>query len=354
MGVTSSRGGHVLESEFKRVLGTAQSAVGLLVRSTIAPEPPAYGIVYQSLAAGADTPDPAALDRANGQPVQASAQAFERADLLSAGIDALGETVDTASAANASFDASLSAAAQGLDPAAIDAAALRELFNRLITETERATAANRVLLGQLDTARSQLGALRDEIEDARHHASQDALTAIANRGHFDQSVQSMIDQAVASGEPLAMVLFDIDNFRRFNELFGHQAGDAVLRRVAGILTGLVRPGDVIARFGGEEFVALLRNADVPGAESFVARFRHALSRLPAAGEGSDPVTASYGIAALAPGDTPTTLIERADQCLYAAKQSGRDRIITDLTPHPTPDLTTADEGQSLLDLLADI
>lgn len=352
--------GRVLESEFKRVLGTAQSAVGLLARSTIAPEPPAYGIVFRSLEFSADavcTPeDLDAVRRAAERRAEAADAGLERAEVFSASLDAVAETVEAASAISARFDASLATAGRALDPSHIDATALCELLKRLITETDRANSANRGLMAELDSVRQQLGTLQAEIECARHDACSDGLTAIPNRRYFDRSLEGMISHAVSAGTPMAMLLLDLDDFHGFNAQFGHPAGDAVLRRVAGILAGLVRPGDLIARFGGEEFVAVLRDADESGAESFTARFRQALSRLPPAAPGAYAVTASYGIAALAPGDTPATLIERADRSLYAAKQSGRDHLVTaqSLATPSIPDTPLADESQSLLDLLADI
>jgi len=165
-------------------------------------------------------------------------------------------------------------------------------------------------------------------------ADNDSLTGIANRRRFEEALGQEFARAVRSGAPLSLLMFDVDYFKRYNDTYGHVAGDACLRQVAQTLQeNLVRPADLGARYGGEEFVALLPDTDAAGARMVAERIRQAVMALaiPHAGNGAGVVTISVGVhtgsmgAGTAP-DSATVLIERADALLYQAKQSGRNQV----------------------------
>lgn len=160
----------------------------------------------------------------------------------------------------------------------------------------------------------------------------DALTGLANRRRFDEALEQEWARALRAQTPLALILLDVDVFKHFNDHYGHLAGDACLQALALALaqTGGCREGDVVARFGGEEFVVLLPSTGPSAAEEVAHRIRQAIAALALPHEGAPwgIVTVSFGVASLVPRreQAPAELVRRADRALYRAKQSGRNRI----------------------------
>jgi len=172
----------------------------------------------------------------------------------------------------------------------------------------------------------QEGLLRKLYESS----TRDALTGAYNRRHFEDRLRAEIAFAVRHATDCALILLDIDHFKRVNDTYGHPAGDEVLRHLAGIATRALRTEDVFARFGGEEFAVILRGASTRGAGRLADRLREALSLHNAVHEGQPiPVTLSAGCAALSCCATPAPdeVIAIADRRLYAAKQGGRNRVV---------------------------
>lgn len=177
----------------------------------------------------------------------------------------------------------------------------------------------------------RLKALSDAL---RRAALVDGLTGVANRRRFDEQLHIECDRALRHGEPLSLLMIDVDHFKRFNDRYGHPAGDACLRSVAGAIQGLVsRPADQVARYGGEEFVMLLPHTEPAGAAHLGQRVVEAVAALGIPHDGSLPrrvVTVSVGVATArcsADGGctsaSPAALVSAADQALYAAKAAGR-------------------------------
>lgn len=154
-----------------------------------------------------------------------------------------------------------------------------------------------------------------------HH---DFLTGLPNRRQVEQVLSTAIAQANRSGVPCAALMIDIDHFKRLNDKHGHPAGDEVLREVAARLRAQLRAGNTLGRWGGEEFVVVAPHTDLHEAQQLGERLRHAVRSQPAGGE--HMLTISIGVTVYHPGDTPETLIARADRALYRAKQGGRDRL----------------------------
>jgi diguanylate cyclase (GGDEF)-like protein len=165
-------------------------------------------------------------------------------------------------------------------------------------------------------------------------ASLDALTQIANRRRLDEHLEYQWKQMARERSPLALILCDIDHFKQFNDAYGHLAGDDCLQRVATALNQSVnRPSDLVARFGGEEFAAILPQTDLGGAIRVAQRMQQAIARLqiPHIASLVDPyVTLSIGVSCVVPVlDMPSEeLIHFADRHLYLAKQQGRNQIIS--------------------------
>jgi diguanylate cyclase (GGDEF)-like protein/PAS domain S-box-containing protein len=188
-------------------------------------------------------------------------------------------------------------------------------FIRDVSELKRTEA-------ELNARNAELQVLILRLEEM---ATTDALTAIYNRRKFNQLIKTEIVRAQRYGEPLALFIFDIDHFKHINDTFGHKAGDKVLVAVANLMRSTSREVDIIARWGGEEFVVLAPSADVTTAATAAERFRDRIARrsFPSCGA----VTASFGVAGYRAGDTPDQLFARADGALYKAKQNGRNRVV---------------------------
>jgi len=167
-------------------------------------------------------------------------------------------------------------------------------------------------------------------EELRRLSNQDGLTGIANRRLFDEFLDRMWRQAVRNAEPISLVMVDIDNFKLYNDRYGHQAGDECLRRVAAALQEQVgRAADFVARYGGEEFAVILAFTDLPGAMNVAERLRVAVEGLHIEQQSDKSVvTISLGVAMATPrpGSDPQELVLAADQALYRAKEKGRNRV----------------------------
>jgi diguanylate cyclase (GGDEF)-like protein len=166
--------------------------------------------------------------------------------------------------------------------------------------------------------------LQDEL---RQLATTDELTGLANRRHFMELAQTEYRRAQRFQHPLSIALIDIDHFKDINDSFGHSAGDQVLRSMAEVFLKNVREIDVLARLGGDEFVLLLPAANGLQAYEVVERARTALQSQPiSVNDASVTIRISAGIASLTQDETFDGFMIRADQALYRAKESGRNRI----------------------------
>ena len=185
--------------------------------------------------------------------------------------------------------------------------ALRRAHDELEDEVARRTR-------ELSLANTQLSEL----------ATTDGLTTLKNARYFHETLGVAFSLASRRGRPLSLLLLDVDQFKSYNDTFGHPAGDAALRSVAALLRDNARDHDVVARYGGEEFVLLLMETDADGSKILAGRLRQIIeaAEWPLRG-----VTASFGIATLSRG-TPdaSTLIAEADHALYRSKRSGRNRV----------------------------
>ncbi|WP_457420145.1 diguanylate cyclase domain-containing protein [Roseateles sp. P5_E7] len=186
---------------------------------------------------------------------------------------------------------------------------------------------------EVDVRRRAEQALDDANQELRRLAFMDGLTGIANRAAFQQAIGVEVAQHQRSGQPLGLILCDVDFFKRYNDRYGHLQGDECLNRVAQALQGAARrPRDVIARYGGEEFVLLLPETDAAGVRKVANVVRDAVAQLEiphADSEASAHVTISLGAISVCPAASTTSgmLINAADQALYQAKASGRNQVV---------------------------
>lgn len=214
-----------------------------------------------------------------------------------------------------------------------DAVALDKVVDALLaaTDTMRRHTAN--LETQLQSAMRVVSALTRDLETTQRKATTDALTGIANRSAFDAGIRRAMADCAATGVSLCLLLSDIDHFKSFNDTWGHQTGDQVLKVVAGCLNAGVRETDLPARYGGEEFAILLPDTGIADAARIADEIRRAIERArivkKATGQTLGRITMSFGVAERRPGDDAEALIARADALLYAAKDAGRNRVLAE-------------------------
>ena len=154
----------------------------------------------------------------------------------------------------------------------------------------------------------------------------DALTGIGNRGFFDRRLKNEIERAKRLDTQLAMVLIDIDDFKKVNDTYGHQTGDSVLQGLGEALKSSLRRNDVVSRYGGEEFAVLLTNENLDQAVKIADKARNAIEIMDV--HDAPRVTVSIGCTAYLPGEASESFFKRADEALYAAKRSGKNRVCT--------------------------
>ena len=158
-------------------------------------------------------------------------------------------------------------------------------------------------------------------------ATKDPLTRVANRAEFNRVHQMFVMAHLDRQLPCGLIISDIDHFKKVNDTFGHPAGDEVLKGFAALLRTSCRPGDLVARYGGEEFVILCADCDNAVALRRAEAIRKSFCQMPHAALGGNSATASFGVTEIQAGDTPETMLKRADRALYEAKEGGRNRVV---------------------------
>jgi diguanylate cyclase (GGDEF)-like protein/PAS domain S-box-containing protein len=158
-------------------------------------------------------------------------------------------------------------------------------------------------------------------------ATRDPMTQVANRAEFDRVHAMFIEAHQQQKVPCSLLMCDLDHFKQVNDTYGHQAGDDAIRSLAAILKGGCRAGDLVARYGGEEFVMLLADCDNAAATARAEKIRKTLAQMPQPKLNSRTISASFGVTEIQPGDTPETMLRRADRGLLMAKASGRNRVV---------------------------
>jgi diguanylate cyclase len=251
-------------------------------------------------------------------------------------IDQVMAMVDTAMAQTSVFGDELRSTVDQLSSAAESPQQFRKLVDTLLRLTREMEVSNKVLESRLKESRSEIITLQEDLNAVRTESLTDPLTSLSNRKAFDGALASAIISARETGEALTLLITDIDHFKRFNDSYGHLTGDQVLRLVALSVKQNVKGADLAARYGGEEFAVILPNTPLRSGLTVAEHIRRAVMSKElvkrSTGENLGRVTISIGVAAHRPEDTATTLIERADTCLYAAKRGGRNRVVCETDP----------------------
>ncbi|MDH4060918.1 MAG: GGDEF domain-containing protein, partial [Aquincola sp.] len=253
-------------------------------------------------------------------------------DALRALVDSLSEELKSLGTHTGRFSEQLSQCVDG-----IESADTREKLSSLVhdivsasrtVQTEVADAGSRLAAGreQAEALNERVRELESELRRLSDEASTDALTQIANRRGLAQAFEVEAARHERDGNPLAVALIDIDNFKKLNDSLGHAAGDEALKALAAQVQKTLRPVDHVARFGGEEFVMLLPATQVEEAREALGRVQRALSMSLFLHEGREVfVTFSGGVTLWRPGEDLDSAVERADLALYEAKRTGKNR-----------------------------
>jgi len=205
-----------------------------------------------------------------------------------------------------------------------------EIVTALVNDTKQMVAHNRDLETQLSTSSNQVQELRKNLDTVRKEAMTDGLTGLANRKSFDKHLRNSILDASDEGTALTLLMLDIDHFKNFNDNYGHQIGDQVLRLVARTLIDGVKGRDLAARYGGEEFSIILPATSLQAGVAVANSLRRAVESKEVVNRTTEEtlgrITLSIGVAQLEEDERLVDLIERADAALYTAKHNGRNQV----------------------------
>jgi diguanylate cyclase len=210
----------------------------------------------------------------------------------------------------------------------------KALIGSLLDELLKATSRAKTLEIGFNRTSEELDIVRETLAQSDRSARTDPLTGLANRRGLDEMLYAAQIKAMETGSALSVLLIDIDYFKQFNDTYGHQVGDQVLRLTAGVFRELLREADRAARYGGEELIGVLDGSDLKTARAVAERIRATVSerkmRKRSTGEVLGAITVSIGVAEFQPGESIGELVERADRALYQAKRLGRNRTVTEL------------------------
>ena len=172
--------------------------------------------------------------------------------------------------------------------------------------------------------------MAEKLEQSQAEALVDSLTNVLNRAAYNMKIVQLIHEFRRYKEEWALLVLDIDNFKKFNDDYGHQIGDRVLKSVAGTVRNTIRISDHIFRYGGEEFVVILNRVDASFASQLAEKIcRQVENDYFVDGDNKLKVTISIGGAIITEEDTESSLFERADQAMYQAKKNGRNQVVMD-------------------------
>jgi diguanylate cyclase len=248
--------------------------------------------------------------------------------------------IDAAAGSASNYSESLAGMSEKISTTK-DREGLRTIVESLVLSTNEMQQTNNSLEQRLTASKNEINQLQVNLEVVRTESLTDPMTGLANRKFFDESLDKVIADATAGGEPASLLMVDIDHFKTFNDTYGHLTGDQVLRLVASSLKQNVKGQDVAARYGGEEFAVVLPGTLLRSALTVADHIRRAAMSKElmkrSTGQHLGRITVSVGVATLHKGDTALTLIGRADACLYAAKRNGRNRVICETDPELSAD-----------------
>ncbi len=223
--------------------------------------------------------------------------------------------------------------ANRLETDELNPAALKEIIEALILDTRKVEESSSDLCQQLDKHNQEVDELRQRLGEAEREASHDTLTDLYNRRYFDKAIQALHAQYRQGGEPFSVMRMDIDHFEHFDDKYGEKVGDSVLEFVGLTIAWSMKTSDVPARYRGGKFIALLPATSSEDAYKLAESIRKEISsktlRVTKTQECIGTVTVSCGVAQINDDDTVDSVLDRADQALFLAKGSGRNRVMSE-------------------------
>jgi diguanylate cyclase len=217
---------------------------------------------------------------------------------------------------------------EDIDP---NPAELKAMIKTLVDDTKRMMTENHKLEQKLNESTLEMQEMRGNMEHLKREALTDSLTNLANRKAFDREIKNRMAESVSSGKPLSLLMVDIDHFKQFNDTYGHQVGDQVLRLVANVLQGAVKPYEMVSRYGGEEFAIILPGSKLHESEKIANKLREKIAVKDifnqAKQENMGHLTISIGVAQYKDTEAQANFVERADRALYKAKELGRNKAV---------------------------
>jgi len=240
------------------------------------------------------------------------------------------EMFDSVKASNADVTGSMDSINGDLSNA-VEPDQLKNIIVNIMSEAQKMVSENQSLEQKLEKSSSKMQELKTEMETVREEAYTDSLTNIPNRKKFELESVRLVSEAQDNSEDLSIIFMDIDHFKSFNDAYGHQIGDQVLRLVARSLQEGLKGQDIACRYGGEEFVILLPKTSSEGAAKIANILRQTIKskeiRNRKTGEVLTRVTISAGVSQFKPEDEIQAWVDRADKSLYQAKRKGRDCVV---------------------------
>jgi len=252
---------------------------------------------------------------------------LEAGDVLSKELQSVTRAIESAQKSSEEYGQELATASERLG--GDHAGPVKAVVDNLASATRKVQGENAVLESQLAETTAELGRLRESLDQVRRDAMTDGLTNLTNRKAFDERLAEICERADAEGEPVALAIIDIDHFKGFNDAWGHQIGDQVLRYVASVIGRLGAAPRLAARYGGEEFAIIFPAENGRMAMTVLEEIRVEISsralKRRSTNEDLGAVTVSAGYAERLAGESTVSLVERADAALYASKHAGRNR-----------------------------
>ncbi|MEJ6787992.1 GGDEF domain-containing protein [Brevundimonas sp. BR2-1] len=256
-------------------------------------------------------------------------QIRDAGQVLDRELSSVSSVIAEAQKSQAAYGQTLEQAATSIG-AAEDGEGLQTIVSDLTTATRQAQHETESLEKKLETSTQEIVRLREHLELVRRDAMTDALTELANRKAFDEHLAAACDHAETEGGALTLAVLDIDHFKRFNDTWGHQTGDQVLRYVASVLGRTAANPRFAARFGGEEFAIVFPYESAAMVEAALESVRREIASRSLRRRSTDDdlgaVTVSAGFAVRRRGESASAFLERADAALYASKRGGRNRV----------------------------
>jgi diguanylate cyclase len=255
-------------------------------------------------------------------------QIRDAGDALSKELISVSQAIQSAQKSSEAYGQTLAHASKSLtSPDQLDVKATVET---LAAATRRVQRENKSLEKRLADSTAEVARLREHLEQVRRDATTDGLTNLANRKAFDEELERACAEADAQGETLTLAVIDIDHFKNFNDTWGHQTGDQVIRYVASVIGGRGAPPRFAARYGGEEFALIFPRERADAAFATLEDIREEVSsrmlKRRSTNEDLGAITVSAGLAQRKPGESAHNVMERADRALYSSKRSGRNRV----------------------------